>query len=81
MSKAHRNIHHRCPLCLGGKNHPRNLSNVSITQHQSWHNLFGGRKPQDIADFINAVWIDPDYKFICVKLKPEENKKQLHLNL
>jgi hypothetical protein len=74
--KQNRNTHHRKPRCLGGSNDPRNLVNVPENQHVSWHTLFEGRNPENICAFINAVWLDPDYKFTCVRVRKEEDKRQ-----
>ena len=61
----HASRHHRRPSSRGGKTTPRNISIVDEKQHQSWHTLFANAEPQAIADYINAVWLDPDFHFIC----------------
>lgn len=55
--------HHRKPRSLGGNNGDRNMSQVNAVQHQAWHILFRNRDPFEIAAIINAVWLDPDFKF------------------
>ena len=80
--KEQRSNHHRKMKCHGGKTTDRNISNVSVKQHQAWHTLFGNRCPEDIAHLINAVWIDPDYQLVCVNRKQlREDRRQLRLGL
>lgn len=64
-----RSKHHRKCRSNGGKTTERNISDVAVPHHRAWHLLFGNRQPKDIADYINGVWIDPDYMFICVNRK------------
>ncbi len=59
--------HHRKPRSKGGTNEKRNISRVPRKIHECWHILFSNLDPQEIADIINAVWLDPDYKFIVRK--------------
>lgn len=58
------NKHHRKPKSRGGGNSDRNISVVSIAQHQAWHTMFANMEPWDIAERINQVWLDPGYRFI-----------------
>jgi hypothetical protein len=77
-----RSRHHRRPVSLGGSDSKRNVSNVSVKQHQSWHNIFGNRRPEDIAALINAVWLDPSYQFVCIDRKQfRDDRRQLKLDL
>jgi hypothetical protein len=77
-----RSHHHRRPVSLGGTSAEKNISNVSVTKHRAWHILFGNRCPQDIATYINAVWLDTRYKFVCVERERiHEDRRQLKLNL
>jgi hypothetical protein len=69
MKNRERSLHHRKPKARGGTNHPKNISNVPKSQHRAWHTLFGDRRPEDITNFINEVWIDPDYMLVCVNRK------------
>lgn len=63
-----RNRHHRKPQCQGGDDEKRNISRVSAKKHAAWHMLFDGEMtPQDIADVINRVWLDPDYILVVKK--------------
>jgi hypothetical protein len=80
--KEKRSLHHRRPKSLGGKTSRRNISNVSVVQHQAWHTLFGSREPEDIASYINAVWLDPAFRFVCVeRVNLGEDRRQLKLGL
>jgi hypothetical protein len=56
--------HHRRPRSLGGSDHSRNISRVSVTQHQAWHTLFQNYPPEKIAQIITDVWLDPDYEIV-----------------
>ena len=64
-----RSNHHRKMKCHGGKKTAENISNVTVKEHQAWHTLFKHRRPPDIVDLINAVWIDPEYVIVCMKRK------------
>jgi hypothetical protein len=59
--------HHRRPRSRGGDESHKNISIVKDSQHNAWHLLFENKTPQQIADFINAVWLDPDFKFQVIK--------------
>ncbi len=63
--------HHKKPKHLGGKSNKRNLSLLSPLQHTSWNILtnYNQLLPHQIAEVINEKYLDPDYKFICVKRK------------
>jgi hypothetical protein len=77
-----RSRHHRKMKCHGGKTTPRNISNVSVKEHRAWHILFKNRTPENIAAYINAVWLDPDYEFICINRKDfYEDRRQLEFHL
>ena len=65
--------HHRCPRSLGGRSLAKNISKVCSIQHKSWHNLFANYTPQRICRIINKVWIDPSWKFICVKREANDD--------
>ena len=59
-------IHHRFPRAQGGENWRPNINQerVPLTQHKAWHTLFDGTlTPYDIAAIINAIWLDPCYRF------------------
>lgn len=38
---------------------------IPVKQHQSWHTLFQNKTPDEIADIINEIYLDPDYRFEC----------------
>jgi len=59
--------HHRRPRSRGGSNDQRNVSLVTDTQHRAWHTLFGNLEPEQIADRINNIWLDPDYRLSVEK--------------
>ena len=61
--------HHRRPVSHGGNSKTYNISYVSPQAHQAWHRLFGNSKPQEIADTINAVWLDYEFEFIVRRRK------------
>ena len=74
--------HHRKCVSRGGKTTHRNISIVQQHVHESWHNLFENKRPQEIADLINDVWLDPDYMFLCVLRRPTDgHKDQLRLDI
>lgn len=60
-------VHHRKPRSRGGSNEPSNISHVKHNLHMHWHGLFDNHSPEEICEIINLVWIDPDYKFVCIK--------------
>jgi hypothetical protein len=62
--------HHKKCQSKGGKryvNGHHNIVRVPVFKHQAWHTLFGNLSAQDICAIINQIWLDPEYKFICVK--------------
>lgn len=59
--------HHRRPKSRKGTGKPSNISYVKESQHRAFHTMFGNKHPEDIAEYLNAVWLDPDYYFICVR--------------
>ncbi len=67
--KFQKDIHHRRPKCLGGTDtYPiGNLSHVSKRQHAHWHALFGVMTPEQIVNYINRKWLDPEYVFVVQK--------------
>lgn len=67
--KAHCSWHHRRPRSLQGTDSPENLVQVSDTKHSAWHTLFSNHTPQEIADIINAVWLDPEFVFLVERRK------------
>jgi hypothetical protein len=58
--------HHRLPKSVGGTNHPDNISIVTQSKHRAYHVLFDNRPPEEIADILNAIWIDKRKKLISV---------------
>jgi len=61
-----RSIHHRKPRSIGGGNNTDNLIDVPVTKHRAWHTLFENLTAVFICRLINDVWLDTDYKFVCV---------------
>lgn len=61
--------HHRRPQSLGGTRSKRNIIRIKENLHRSWHTLFQALPPEEIAKVINAIYLDPDWKFIAVKRK------------
>lgn len=63
------NRHHKLAKVNGGKkyvNGHTNIVRVPVETHRAFHYLFGTLSAQDICAIINT-WIDPNWKFICVK--------------
>ena len=72
-----KNRHHRKPKSRGGGNSNRNISVVSIAQHQAWHTMFANMQPQQIVDKINRTWIDPDYELVLTRRGEMEHQTEL----
>jgi hypothetical protein len=66
-SKFRLSDHHRKPKSVGGKTTARNISRIPINRHQSWHTLFDNKHPDEIAEIINDIYLDPDYEFVCIR--------------
>lgn len=62
-------VHHKLMKSQGGDNSPRNISIVPLNKHRAFHLLFGNKRPHEIADVLNNIWLDPAYKFITVRRK------------
>ena len=60
-------LHHRKPRSLGGRREPKNLVRLPHKKHQAWHLLFANFTPQQIADEINRLYLDPDYEIVVRK--------------
>lgn len=67
MSKKHLTKHHRLPRSLGGTDEKSNVSWVSHFQHQGWHAVASNHTAPTIAHILNEKFLDPEYKFICVR--------------
>lgn len=67
--------HHRKPKSRGGGNGVDNISIVSSKEHKAWHTMFRNMLPHQIADKINNVWLDPNYKFIVVMRSDHANEE------
>ena len=59
--------HHRKCKSHGGSNCARNISIVPFHKHRAYHLLFQNMHVRDIAEYLNQVWIDPDFKLIVVR--------------
>lgn len=59
--------HHRLPRSKGGSNSNSNISLVRKDLHVAYHKLFGNATPDEVADILNKVWIDPAYKLVAVR--------------
>lgn len=44
-----------------------NVIRVDYKKHQSFHHLFPDSHPHAIVHELNTIWIDPNYRLICVK--------------
>jgi hypothetical protein len=79
------NRHHRKPRSLGGTNDSANISLVNERKHEYYHGLFTKQDntcmtPQEIAEVLTRVWIDPEFALICVpKRNQEEVTKYSHI--
>jgi hypothetical protein len=60
-------IHHRKPTSIGGKTEPRNVVLVPRKKHVAWHVLFSNFTPEKIAEEINRLYLDPEYKIVALK--------------
>lgn len=58
--------HHRKPRSIGGTSEPRNISKIPAKKHASWHILFKNLTAEQIAEEINAFYLDPDF-FVIVQ--------------
>ena len=61
--------HHKKPQHLGGKSNKHNISMLSEAEHHAWNVLtnFNQLLPHEIARLINEKYLDPDYRFNCIK--------------
>jgi hypothetical protein len=64
--------HHRKCRCNNGGDEPSNISVVSQSKHDIFHAMFGCMTPPEIAEELNKVWLDKEYKFICIHNKRKE---------
>jgi hypothetical protein len=62
-----KNRHHRKPRSIGGSEEGFNISIIEERQHKAWHLLFRNMTPQQIADKINGIFLDTDFKLKVVK--------------
>jgi hypothetical protein len=60
----HLSTHHRKPQSIGGKDRPRNISQLPQKQHQAWHTCFWNLTAEQIAEEINEKYLDPDFIFV-----------------
>jgi hypothetical protein len=61
-------LHHKKPRSIGGSRHEtRNHSWVPRIQHNAWHTIFQNETAQEICHKINKMFLDPDYRFVCIK--------------
>jgi hypothetical protein len=71
-------LHHRKPTSIGGSIYgKRNHSFLPIAQHEAWHTIFSNLEAHTICALINEKYLDPDYKFICVKANQVNRVKKL----
>lgn len=80
MTKQPMHRHHRLPRSLNGNRHVvnghNNISYVQQNHHRAWHNIFRNYTAQEICAIINDVWLDPNYKFICIPREKGNYKKR-----
>lgn len=65
-SRKERDKHHRKPRSIGGTNEPRNISHVPRNKHEAYHLLFSNCTASQIADILNAYWLDPDFFLVAI---------------
>ena len=61
--------HHRHPRSKGGSDESSNISVVGQKSHNLWHAMFNNDSAQEICAQINALWLDPRYRFICEEVE------------
>ena len=59
----HVSVHHKKCKSNGGSSANRNLVAVDPKYHEAWHMLFRNWDAYAIAETINKVWLDPDFRF------------------
>ena len=69
--------HHRRPRSHGGSDEPKNISLVPVHQHRAYHCIFANYLPEQVAQILTDVWIDPDYIMIAVHKEKGLSMKQL----
>lgn len=69
--------HHRQCKSNGGEDTRTNIRKVCQTKHVAWHTLFQNWLPPVICRVINHTWLDPRWKFICVKTENFGHAKRL----
>ena len=58
--------HHRLPRSIGGKNKPRNISQIPRNLHESWHLLFANMTAEQIAQRITDWYLDPNFVMVAI---------------
>ena len=58
------NRHHKKCRSNGGNTSNRNCVRVDAKRHYFWHALFGNMTGEEIAQEINKLWLDGDYKVV-----------------
>jgi len=61
--------HHRKPksICTTGKNDKKNISIVPQDKHRLWHRFASNHEASVVCSTINAEYLDPAHKYICVR--------------
>jgi hypothetical protein len=59
--------HHRLPRVHGGGDEPRNISWIPQGKHRAFHTIFGVMSPEEIAQVLTELYIDPDWQMIAIK--------------
>jgi len=44
---------------------------VNAYEHAAWHKLFSNKTAHEIADAINKIWLDPDFRFDVICKNPK----------
>lgn len=56
--------HHLKCRSHGGTWDRDNIAFINDKFHKAWHLIFGNCCAYDIAEIINAIFLDPDYKLV-----------------
>jgi hypothetical protein len=58
-------LHHRKPRSQGKSQDPRKVILLPHAKHEAWHLLFGSLTPLEIAEEINAFYLDRDFELVA----------------
>ena len=73
--------HHRRCKSKGGQTVERNISIVTVQKHLAFHTLFCNRSAEEIAGYLTAVWIDPEWEMVARRKRNHHDPNQMTLPL